>query len=211
MKTVIISGGLKPSYNLIKNQLKEYSYLICADSGANCLYEYKICPNFIIGDLDSIDEKILNYYKNQDVDIIKYPPEKDYTDTEIAINKAIELGSKEIVLLGSTGSRMDHMLGNLGMLLKCLKLGIRATIKDDNNIVTMSDKTLRIKGQRGSMFSVIPYCGDIKKISIIGAKYPLKDYYMQVGSALGISNEFLDEEVEISFNSGILLIIYARD
>lgn len=211
MRVVIISGGEAPTYSLIKKELKEDTYLIAADSGANTLFKYDIFPNVIIGDLDSINKTALNYYKNRNISIIEYPPEKDYTDTEIAVNKAIELGASEIVLLGCTGSRIDHLFGNIGLLLKCLNLGVKAFLKDYNNTMFLIDKSIKLNGQNGMLFSLIPYGEDIVDLSISGAKYPLVDYHLEFGSPLGISNEFLDKQVEINFSNGKLLVVYSRD
>ncbi|WMJ82091.1 thiamine diphosphokinase [Clostridium sp. MB40-C1] len=211
MKVVIISGGDPPSYSLISKELKEASYLICADSGANCLREYNISPDILMGDFDSIDEEVLNYFTNKGCEIIKYNPEKDYTDTEIAVNKAIELGCDEIVFLGCTGTRVDHVLGNLGMLLKCLRKNITSYIKDNNNIITITDKPIALYGEEGKTFSLAAYYNNVHNLTIIGAKYPLNKFYLEVGSPITISNEFLDEEVKISFDKGILLVIYSKD
>ncbi|KGM96072.1 thiamine pyrophosphokinase [Clostridium novyi A str. 4552] len=211
MKVVIISGGNSPSYTLIKKELRGSEYLIAADSGANALFKYDIFPDCIIGDLDSIKSTALNYYKNRNITIIEYPPEKDSTDTEIAINRAIKLGATEIVLLGCTGSRVDHVFGNIGMLLKCLNLGILCSIKDDNNTIILKDKSTKLKGNIGDTFSLIPYSEKVNNLNIIGAKYPLVDYNLKLGSALGISNVFEEEEVKIEFDSGKLLIICSKD
>ena len=211
MKVVIISGGNSPSYTLIKKELRESEYLIAADSGANTLFKYDVFPDYIIGDLDSIKTVALNYYKNRKVSILQYPPEKDYTDTEIAVNKAIDLGATEIVLLGCTGSRIDHLFGNIGMLLKCLELGISCVIKDDNNTIFLTETSIKIRGSLGETFSIIPYSEEISDLTIIGAKYPLDNYKMKIGSAIGISNVFEEEEVEVQFSSGRILIIYPTD
>jgi thiamine pyrophosphokinase len=211
MKVVIISGGRAPSYEIIKQELKDGSCLICADSGANCLYEYNIYPNIIVGDLDSINHDALNFFMEKNFNIIQYPREKDFTDTEAAVDKAIELGAKEITILGATGSRIDHILGNVGILLKCLKLGVNSTIKDENNIIRLIDKPIKLKGNIGDTFSLIPYCETIEALSIYGAKYPLRNYKLKLGSSLGISNEFLKEEISIEFNNGILIVICSKD
>ncbi|ABK60751.1 MULTISPECIES: thiamine diphosphokinase [Clostridium] len=211
MKVVIISGGNSPSYTLIKKELRESEYLIAADSGANTLFKYDVFPDYIIGDLDSIKTVALNYYKNRKVSILQYPPEKDYTDTEIAVNKAIDLGATEIVLLGCTGSRIDHLFGNIGMLLKCLKLGVSCVIKDDNNTIFLTETSIKIRGSLGKTFSIIPYSEEISDLTIIGAKYPLNNYKMKIGSAIGISNVFEEEEVKVQFNSGKILIVYPTD
>jgi thiamine pyrophosphokinase len=208
MKVVIVSGGIPPTYKLLSKELEKSSYLICADSGANSVYNYNICPNLIVGDLDSINENALNYFKDNKTPILRYSPDKDFTDTEIAIDKAIELGAKEIVLLGCIGDRIDHSLGNIGMLLKCLKLSILATIKDNNNTLLMADKNMTLKGNKGDTFSILPYSNNVYDLSITGAKYNLESLDLEIGSALTVSNEFLEEEVQVTFTKGILLVIF---
>lgn len=211
MKITIVSGGTAPTKQVLSRELNDSDYLICADSGANSIYNYNIYPDFLIGDFDSIDIKILNYFKESKTNIIQYPRDKDYTDTEIAIDKAIELGAKEIVLLGCTGSRLDHTLGNISMLFKCLKVGIKATIIDSNNRMFMADKSIAINGDKGEKFSVFPFGGSVYNLSIIGAKYTLEEFDLELGTALTLSNEFLEEEVVISFERGILLVIFPVD
>ena len=211
MKFVIVSGGRNPSLNLLKEELLNSNSVICADSGANSLYEYKIYPDYIIGDLDSIKEEALAFFKNTNTEILQYPPEKDYTDTEIAVDTAISLGAEEIVLLGCTGSRMDHLMGNLGMLLKCLRKNIVATIKDDNNLIMITDKSITLDGSSGTTFSLVAYFSDVYNLTIRGAKYLLKDYFLKIGDPITISNEFLEQKVNIEFTKGILLIIFPKD
>lgn len=211
MKFVIVSGGTKPSLDLIKKELLNSDCLICADSGANSMYEYGIFPDYIVGDLDSIKEEALEFFNNTNTEIVKYPPEKDYTDTEIAVDKAISLGAKEIVLLGCIGSRIDHLMGNLGMLLKCLRKNILATMKDDNNVIMITNKNVTLNGHAGTTFSLAAYFSEVYNLTIKGAKYLLKDYFLKIGDPITISNEFLEEKVNIEFTKGILLIIFPTD
>ena len=135
MKTVIVAGGSPPSFDLINKELEDATYLVCADSGANCLYNYNIKPHYLIGDFDSIDKNVFDFYKKESCIIEMYPKDKDDTDTELCIKKAIELFSDEIVLLGCTGSRLDHILGNIGLLLRCLNLNIKASINYSQGII----------------------------------------------------------------------------
>ncbi|MEL7598082.1 MAG: thiamine diphosphokinase [Clostridiaceae bacterium] len=211
MKIVIASGGAPPSLDLIQKELKDSDYIICADGGANYLYKYNICPDILIGDFDSINKQILSYFKAKGSDIVQYPSEKDYTDSEIAISKAMELNADEIILLGCTGTRVDHFLGNLGLLLKCLRKGIAAYIKDDHNTILIADKSLSIFGKEREVFSLAAYYENVENLTISGAKYPLNNFYLEVGNPITISNEFLNKEVKIKFDKGILLIIYPRD
>ncbi len=212
MKIIVFCGGDCPSKELIQNELISSEYIICADSGADCTYKYGLTPNVIIGDMDSISEHVLEFFSlNEKVKIEKYPPEKDFTDTELALDRAIELGADEVVFLGCTGSRIDHFMGNLVMLYKCLKKGIRGKIIDDNNEIFMIDKDAGLLGHKGKTFSVMPYTENVEGLSIKGAKYCLADYDLSMGNAMTISNVFSDNSVEISFKSGILIVFYSID
>lgn len=211
LKITIISGGTAPSLKLLKEEVESSNILICADSGGNCLYKYHLIPDYLMGDFDSIDENVLQYFKNSGVVIEKYPAKKNFTDTELVFNKALELKADEIVFLGCTGSRIDHMFGNLGMLKKCLKYGIKAYIKDDNNSIELIDRPIIIRGNKGEFFSIYAYCDLVDKLSISGAKYKLDNYNLELGDSRTVSNEFLSGYVKISFKKGMILLFRSKD
>lgn len=212
MKAVLMSGGTPPSYELITKELKDSNYLICADSGGNFLYKHGIVPNYLMGDFDSIDKDALNFFLNhKDCKVEGVSKEKDFTDTELIFSKAIELGVTEIVFLGCTGTRVDHMMGNIGILKKCLELNVSGYIKDEHNTITISNSPIKIKGEKGTDFSLQAYCECVRNLNIRGAKYKLIDYNLGLGDSRTISNQFLDDEVEISFDKGTILIFYSKD
>lgn len=212
MKVVLVSGGNPPSYELISKELSQCEYLISADSGGNCLFKYKIVPNYLMGDFDSIDKSVLDFFiKDETCNVEDFPSDKDFTDTELILSKAIDLGATEVVFLGCTGTRIDHVMGNVGLLLKCLKLGIKAYIKDENNTIEIVNRSTKIKGKKGEYFSLQAYCEIVKNLNIKGARFKLIDYDLRLGDSRTISNEFLDTDVAISFDSGVVLIIYSKD
>lgn len=122
MKVLIIAGGEKPSSELLKSEIKECDLLIAADRGAEAYLENGFTPDYALGDFDSIGEE----YKDilDKIKVEKFNPEKDNTDTEIAFFKAVELGATEIVFLGVTGTRLDHVMANLGLLREALELSL---------------------------------------------------------------------------------------
>lgn len=212
MKIVLICGGSPPSHELVNKELEDSNYLICADSGGNCLYRYGIMPDYLMGDFDSIDKEALEFFRGHEKCKIEgFPSDKDFTDTELAFYKAVELGGSEIVFLGCTGTRIDHMMSNIGMLSKSLNLNIKGYIKDDHNTITICNKPVKIRGEKGSTFSLQAYCDCVEKVNIIGARYKLVNYDLELGDARTVSNEFLDDEVEILFKKGTLLILFSRD
>ena len=211
MKAVIICGGLRPSLSLIKSEIEESDLLICADSGANCLYEYNILPDYLVGDFDSIDEVVLKYFSNKECKIERFPRDKDFTDSQLAVKRAKEMGVEEIVLLGCSGSRLDHTLGNIGLLKECAEMNIKASLKDENNCLTITDKPIELVSRIGQIFSLQAYCDCVENLTIKGAKYKLNNYNLKLGDSRTISNEFLSNRVNIEFTSGLLLVILSND
>ncbi|MGE5629362.1 MAG: thiamine diphosphokinase [Solirubrobacterales bacterium] len=211
MKTVILSGGKPPSLGLLKSELKECDILIGVDSGGNFLRDQGIIPDYLVGDFDSINKENIEYFKLNGSNIYEYPKDKDFTDTELALELAVKLRSDSIVFLGCTGSRIDHIMGNLGLLRKCIEKEIKGFIKDDHNFIMLSKKPLKLSGNKGKLFSVQAYCNEINNLTITGAKFPLHNHKLNLGDPITISNEFLEEYVHIDFSDGIIMIIYPRD
>jgi thiamine pyrophosphokinase len=211
MKAVIISGGVAPSFSLLMKEISNADLIICADSGANHLYKHRIVPHYLVGDFDSINLEVLNFYENEKCSILKFPPEKDFTDSELAMNITFDYEVSEIVFLGCTGTRIDHFFGNLTLLYKSMNKGIKVSIKDNNNEIFMVNKNTIIQGIKGEKFSLMPYKREIYGLNIKGSKYDLKDYNLKIGDGLTISNEFEEEKVSIEFRKGDLLIFFSRD
>jgi thiamine pyrophosphokinase len=211
MKVIIISGGTPPSEKLLANEITNDSFLIAADSGANCLYDYCIKPDLLLGDFDSINKEVLDYFEKSDCVIDIYPTEKNFTDTEIAAQKAISIKPNEIVFLGCTGSRVDHLLSNIGMLKICLENHVNACIKDENNSIRLYDASTSLDGTVGQLFSVQSYTNEIIGLTIEGAKYPLNNYNLKVGQSITVSNEFAMPKVLLEFKSGTLMVIFPSD
>jgi thiamine pyrophosphokinase len=211
MKVIIISNGEPPIISILNKELNDCSLLICADGGANYLYKYNIIPDILIGDFDSIKEDILSFYVEKGCKLIKHPVKKDYTDTELALETAKEFGAKEVVFLGATGSRLDHTLGNIGLLLSCLNSHIKASIIDNKNKIMMVNKSTNIYGKKGVLFSLIPFSSEVIDLTLSGCEYTLNKYNLKKGSTISLSNTFINNEVSIDFTKGILLILFSSD
>ena len=137
-RIVIVSGGeLDEEFTL--SVLEEgYSHIIGVDKGMEFLYQHQIKPSYIVGDFDSVDEKIRDYYRDgTDVPIREFNPVKDASDTEHAIRLAMMLGCEEMVLLGATGGRIDHLWANVQSLYIPFKAGIDAKIMDRQNRIRL--------------------------------------------------------------------------
>ena len=211
MIAAIISGGTPPSEKLLKNYLMKVDFIIAADKGCECLYKYNVIPDLLLGDFDSADREILDNAKLQIKEILEFPPEKDYTDTEIAIMEAIKRGAEKIYLFGATGSRMDHVLGNVGLLLTTKKKGVILEIIDDNNRIYLGKNKMKLLGIYGENISFHALSDKVANLEIKGGKYKLESYDMNLLEPRAICNEFVDAPIEISYDTGELLILHSRD
>lgn len=206
MQAVIVGGGHPPSKKILDKYINEESIIIAADGGANVLLNHEIHPNYLLGDFDSIDEKTYIEISNSSK-TIRFPKEKDYTDSHIAFNKAVELGATEIIFLGCTGKRIDHFYANLCILNEGLKKSIDCRIIDEYNEIYLIDKPTNIFGKKGDIFSLFSYLEDTHDLTIEGVKYKLKNFELAQGNNLTVSNEFEEEKVSITFSKGCLIVV----
>lgn len=213
--TVIVSGGSIDDVFAGKVLKKDPAdCLIAADSGIDFFYRNHLLPDVIVGDFDSADEAAKQFFEQRpEIQIRRLNPVKDDTDTESALRLAIDHGAERITLLGATGSRLDHVLGNIELLGIGLTAGVPVTMLDPCNRIRMIKRgvTIRREEQFGDYVSLLPYTSEVSGLTLRGFQYPLTDYCLRGFSSLGISNEILDEEGEISFSDGILLVIESRD
>lgn len=214
-KAVIIAGGRIDSAfcQLYKKKISP-DMQIAVDAGMRYFYEMQEKPEYIIGDFDSVEKEILAYFENQeDIQWIRLIPEKDDTDTEAAIRYAIKAGCEEIHLLGATGSRLDHVLGNIQLLGIGLKENVQIFMADANNRIRMIDKGIQItkKEQYGKYVSLIPFSPMVKGVTLTGMKYALQAHDLVCYNSLGISNEIMEDVAEIRFLDGVLLVLETKD
>ena len=214
---VIISGGrlnVQFASEFIKNEQPDI--LITADKGLAFCEETGILPTQIVGDFDTLGTSLLPKYEAMGVPIRKYNPVKDYTDTEIAVRLAMELGAEKIVILGaSEGNRLDHLFGNVLTMMAPAQTGVECYMVDAHNRVRILTKSLEIakEEQYGKYISLVPLTTDVHGVTLTGFKYPLWDYRFSVETtgSLGISNELIEDFGKIEFRSGILLMLECMD
>lgn len=213
MNTLIITGGTNDK-DFIKEHLEknQYDIIIAVDKGLEVLDMLKIEPNYIVGDFDSINQEILNKYQNGNFQIVKLNPEKDLTDTHSSVNLAIQLKSKNIVILGGIGTRIDHTIANIHILKLAVERKIKIKIIDERNEITLINKNVQIKKDENYKYiSLMPLTTEVKEVSLEGFKYPLHKKTLYIGDSLGISNELIDKQAKILLKSGILICIKSKD
>lgn len=217
MRTVIISGGrIERDFALYFLENETFEQFIAVDNGLRFCYDNQIKPTWIVGDFDTAAPELVEYYQTQtDIPIRRFNPVKDSTDSQIAIELALDLGSSEITLLGGTGTRMDHVLGNIQSLMLAKKKGVSCVILDEYNRIQLIDGETRLKKseQYGKYVSLLPLTTEVTGVDLTGFKFNLTGHtFTSTGSAgFGVSNEIIEDTAEIRVKSGIFVLIESRD
>ncbi len=214
MRTLIINGGnIEDDFALSFLKQTEYDFLISVDKGLEFTKRAGLVPDLILGDFDSADGSVKAFFDEMDIPTRVFNPIKDSTDMEIAMGEAIERGSSEILILGATGSRLDHVIGSIKNLSMAVEAGVDACIYDPHNKIRMIRKGITISrsGQYGKYVSLHALGGSVSDLTLKGFYYNLDNYQLDAFSALGVSNEIVDETASISFSDGTLLVIESRD
>ena len=190
--------------------------LIAADSGLEVLDQLGCLPDVAVGDFDSVDPQVLDRFQRQEqIRFERHRPEKNETDTELAFSIAQEAGVTEIILMGATGTRLDHVLSNVHLLKSAMDRGLDCRILDPHNRIRLvCGRTAFYKDADAYPFvSLVPLTMEVTGITLTGFKYPLQDHDLVLGQECGlcVSNELAAEEAVLDFTSGLLLVIEARD
>jgi len=211
-RIVIVSGGTLGDW--VSGYIQSGDLLVGADRGALFLVRNGYRPALALGDFDSVTaEELDEIRQGSDALIDCDPVMKDWTDTEMAFNWALDRRPAGIVLLGALGSRFDHSLANVHLLRKALQHGIPSLIADRHNELRLlgpGQATALHKGKFANV-SLLPLSAEVTGITLQGFLYPLTEATLSIGQSLGISNVIVEESGHVSIRDGMLLVIQSKD
>ncbi len=209
-RILLFTGGNIGEWAL--TEIKEHDFLVGVDRGALFLLQHHHKPDISLGDFDSVTDEEAAAIQISSRNFLSCDPVmKDLTDTEMAFAWALEQSPAEIIILGGLGSRFDHSLANVHLLLKGLKAGVSTCLLDEKNELRLMEKHLTISKGSFSHVSLLPLTMEVTGINLTGFQYPLHNATLTIGDSLGISNVIVDQEGSIEIRSGYLLVIKSRD
>ena len=216
MKRCLIVTGGTIDIAFAKDFLSQrsYDYVIAADAGLEVLRPLHISPNAVVGDLDTVDKKVLEEYQNQPgIEFEIHKPEKDETDTELALLTAARQGCEAVDILGALGGRMDHAIGNIQLMYQFFCQGMEVNIYDARNRLYLlgGHKVFHREKVYGKYISFLPMTETVEGLTLRGFKYPLQRRTIGLGTTLCISNELKREEGILELERGVLLCVEAHD
>ncbi len=198
----IFCGAPSKEFNIYPPQ---NSYVIAADGGYSLVKKLGIKPDLILGDFDSLSENIPD-----DCQVIKAPAEKDDTDTMLAVKKALSMGFDDITLASSIGGRLDHTYANIQTLAYIIDNNAKCCMVGEHDIVYLLNKGEYIFNKIINMyFSIFSY-GKSAIVSTTGTKYNLTEYFLTDKFPLGVSNEIIEQNCNLSVKEGQILVIFSK-
>ena len=207
---VYVGGSVYP--NNITEHPKADDLCIAADIGAENAKKMGDIPDIIVGDFDSSRlDSLKNDFPKAEITVVT--AEKDFTDSELAIETAIRKGANEIVIIGGLDGRLDHTLTNISLLEALAKSGIYVTITNGKNRLRYIESTSTLVPKSYFKYlSLIPRTDKVKGVTVMGCKYPLENATLTKASqGLTVSNEITENCAFIAVKKGGLLIIESSD
>ena len=207
MRAFIYTGGSIYAENITEHP-KGDDLIIAADSGYMNAKALGVTPDLLLGDLDSLGD----IKPPKTAEILQVPAEKDFTDTQLAVDTAIKKGASEIIIVGGLSGRLDHTLSNLGILEELSAKRIHAHITDGANRVRYINSTSTLIPKSGYRYlSLLCLSEKAKGVSVEGCKYPLKNATLTRSFQYAVSNEIVGNCALISVRKGGIYVIESID
>lgn len=206
-RAVIFCNGEIKDYDYHQGKLKSSDYIIAVDGGGRHCKALNLQPHLALGDFDSLDKRILDYYRRENVEILEFPCDKNYIDLALALDVALERGYEDIVVYGALGGkRIDMELANL-LLISRYEQDIR--LEDENRWISLiyPGKDIVIKNRKAYYFSLIPLSARLITAASTGLKYQLLDLEFSIGETRSISNEIVADYCQVAVKEGRALAI----
>jgi len=210
---LVIAGGLTRE-DLVLDEVSRAGMVVAADSGMAVLRKAGIVPDALVGDFDSLDASAVLDAQSAGVTVLRFPVEKDKTDTELALDFLHAQGFREARLLGALGGpRLDHALSNIFLLEKYIRQGLRVSIIDPEVFITILDGSSHlwsgtgVRGKRGDWVSLFPLTELVTGVTLRDLKFPLSDATLRRGSTLPVSNQVSGPLPRVEIKEGILILV----
>lgn len=201
-KGLVFLNGTPPTVDTLKTIDYKDKIIICADGAYDYLSSYAI-PDVLIGDFDSITKVPSN------VNVKRFPVDKDFTDGHLAILELKERGVTEAEIYGAYGGRPDHEFGNFALLALADSLKIKAVIKGDYDIYFVK-KEISLKVRKNMTVSIVPFSDEAHILSCQGLKFSASDLKMNKLHLIGLSNTAISDEIYLSVGEGSVLLFVQR-
>lgn len=211
MKRILVfANGELPDLDKAHALLRDDDFILCADGGTRHALAMGLTPNLVIGDMDSIQKSQWQELDKAGVSIELFPHDKNETDLELAIQRALELEPKEIIILAALGGRTDQTLANIALLTDLRLSTFDLRLDDGVEEILFCRNQVQVEGRSGDIISLLPWGAPVRGIQTNGLKWTLSDETLHPEKTRGVSNEMTSDVASIEIKSGLLLIVHRR-
>ncbi len=207
-RAVLFANG--EALNLTTLELQAQDFLVAVDGGLHHLQALGLSPQLLIGDMDSLSAQEVEACRQAGVEILRYPPAKNKTDLELALDEVLQRGYRNILIAFALGGRLDQTLANLALLSRPDLNDYAVRIDDGLTEVTLLRHTLTLACQPRDVVSLLPWGGAAGGVVTHGLEYPLDSETLLPWQTRGISNRCTGESFSVSLEQGALLLIHTR-
>lgn len=206
---ILIGAGEQPSYKI---EVMEEDYLIAVDGGYDYCRKWNLIPDMVLGDFDSVSQTLkaeIARMQQEMPDKTKIlPVMKDDTDTLAALRIGLSKGYNSFRIYGGMGGRTDHTIANIQCLLFLKNQGAEGyLISDKEMLFLIRGESIKFEPKSFGLFSLFALQNRVAGVTIRGMKYPLEQAELTDAYPIGISNEFIGEEAEVTVEEGTLLAV----
>ncbi len=206
-ETAIVCTGGAPVDGAVAAELPGDATVIAADSGLAIAIALGLRVELVVGDLDSVDPDALEDARARGTAVEQHPVDKNATDVELALDAAVRLGARRIVVVGGLGGRLDHLLGNVLVLASPRFAGVEIELLSGPLRVLVIRERARIDAAPGTLVSLLPVGGPARRVRTTGLRYPLADEDLEPGTTRGVSNVVTDSPATVELEAGTLLAV----
>jgi thiamine pyrophosphokinase len=211
-RTAVIVAGGDPIDPGVVWRLPDVRFVIAADSGLDEIHRLGLTADLIVGDLDSASAPAIARATELDIPIRRYPADKDATDLELALRFVGGAGYTDAVLIGGSGGRLSHLLGNALVITSTDYAELRITwhVGPTTVLVVRESHPRTIDGAVGDLVSLIPTGGAATGVTTTGLRWHLDDAVLAAGATHGISNKMTEPAAQVAITGGVLLAVHER-
>ena len=204
---VVVTGGAEPPHMKTMASVPTGTLVVAADSGLERAREWGLDVTLAVGDFDSASPETVSAAEASGTRIERHPAEKDATDLELALDAALELDPKQILVLAVVGDRLDHLLSTFLLLAAPRYAGAELDADIGHAHVHVIRGVRTLSGQPGELLSLLALHGRADGVRTEGLAYQLDGETLESGSTRGVSNVFVAESARISVEHGVLVAV----
>jgi thiamine pyrophosphokinase len=209
-RIIIFANGELPDLDKARVLLREDDFILCADGGTRHVRALGLTPDLIVGDMDSIEKGQWQELEKAGVSIELFPHDKNETDLELAIQRALELEPKQILILAALGGRLDQTLANIALLTDLQLSTFDLRLDDGVEEILICRNQVQVQGRSGDVVSLLPWGAPVHGVQTHGLKWALNDETLYPEKTRGVSNEMISDSASVEIRSGLLLVIHRR-